>query len=72
MQWKQSARIRSRVEERTREHENYESKLKDISQDQSTSRRLQGAISFLMPDEEHLGGFSQMGFHVISYVQMND
>ena len=23
---------------------------------------------FLMPDEEHLGGFSHMGFHVISFV----
>ena len=23
---------------------------------------------FLMPDEENLGGFSQMGFHIISYV----
>ena len=33
---------------------------------------MQGAIAFLMPDEEHLGGFSQMGFHIISYVQMND
>ena len=22
-----------------------------------------------MPDEEHLGGFSQMGFQVISYVE---
>ena len=58
MQWKQSARIRSRVEERTREHEKYESKLKDISQDQSTSRIMQGAISFLFPHEEHLGGVS--------------
>ena len=44
---------------------NYES---DVSQDQSASRRLQGAISFLILDEEHLGGFSQMGFHVISCV----
>ena len=24
---------------------------------------------FLMPNEEHLGGFSQMGFHVISCVE---
>ena len=24
---------------------------------------------FLMLDEEHLGGFSQMGFHVISCVE---
>ena len=63
---------RNRVGERTREHENYDSKLKDISQDQSASHRLQGSISFLMTDEEHLGGFSHMGFHVISCVQMND
>ena len=61
-----------RIGEQTIEHENYESKLKDISQDQSASCRLQGAISFLMPDEEHLGGFSQMSFHVISSAQMND
>ena len=46
--------------------------LKDISQDQSASHRLQGAISFLMLDEEHLGGFSRMFFHVNSCVQMND
>ena len=63
-----SVRRRLGVGEQTREHENYESKLKDISQDQFASHRLQGAISFLMPDEEHLGGFSQMGFHVISCV----
>ena len=61
-----------RVGEQTIEHENYESKLKDISQDQFASHRLQGAISFLMPDEKHLGVFSHMGFHVISCVQMND
>ena len=72
LQWEQTARSRSRVDEKTREHENYESELKDISQYQSVSRRLQGAISFLMHDEEHLGGFSQMGFHIISCVQMND
>ena len=48
----------SRVEELTREHENYKSKLKDISQDHSASWRLQGDVTFLMPDEEHLGGFS--------------
>ena len=30
-------------------------------------------ISFIwfFPYEEHLGGLSQMGFHVIPYVQMN-
>ena len=67
-----TTRSRTRVEERTIEHENYEYELKDISQDQSASHRLQGAISFLIRDEEHLGGFSQIGFHVISYVQMND
>ena len=72
LQQERTARSRIRVDERTIEHENYESKLKDISQDQSASRRLQAAISFLMPNEEHLGGFSQMGFHVISCVQMND
>ena len=54
--------------EKDKEHENCESKLKYTSQDQSASRRLQGAISFLIPDEEYLGGFSQMGFHVISCV----
>ena len=59
-------------EEYDKEHENYEFDLKDISQVQSASRRMQSAISFLMPDEEHLGGFSQMGFHVISCVQWND
>ena len=26
---------------------------------------MQGIVSFLMPDEEHLGGFSHMGFHII-------
>ena len=26
--------------------------------------------TFLMRDEEHLGGFSQMGFHVISCVEL--
>ena len=72
MQEEQTARSRSRVNERTREHENYESELKDISQYQSASHILQGAISFLMPNAEHLGGFSQMGFHIISCVQMND
>ena len=61
----------SRVEELTREHEKYKSKLKDISQDHSASRRVQGDANFLMPDEEHLGGFSQMGLHIISYVRMN-
>ena len=69
---KQTARSRNRVEEQTREHESHKYELKYISQDRSMSRRLQGTISFLMPDEEHLGGFSQMGFHVISCVQMND
>ena len=54
----QTTRSRSRVEEKTREHENYESKIKYISQDPFASRILQGAISFLMRDEEHLGGFS--------------
>ena len=63
-----TARSRIRVEEKTREHENHNFELKDTSQDQSASRRLKGVISFLMPDEEHLGGFSQMGFHVISCV----
>ena len=59
-----TARSRSRVEEQAREHEKYEFELKDISQYQSASHILQGAISFLMPNEEHLCGFSQMGFHV--------
>ena len=36
----QAARCRSRIEEQTREHGNYKSKLKDTSQDQSASRRL--------------------------------
>ena len=53
----QTPRSKIRVEERTREHDNYDSELKDISQDKSASHRLQGAISFLMPDEEHLVGF---------------
>ena len=66
MRCEQTARSRIRVEERTREHENYKYELKEISQDQSTSRILQGAIPFLMLDEEHLGGFSHMGFNVIS------
>ena len=64
----QTTRSRSRLEEQTREHEKYEFELKYISQDQFVSCILQGAISFLMSDEEHLGGFSQMGFHVISCV----
>ena len=72
MQCEKTARSRSILGEQTKEHENYDSELKDISQDHPASHRLQGAISFLMPDEEHLGGFSQMGFHVISCVQMND
>ena len=68
MQGEKTARSRSRVEEIDREHENYKSKLKDISQDESVSRRLQGDLTFLMPYEEHLSGFSQMGFHLISWV----
>ena len=72
MQWEKTTRHRSRVEEQTRDHESHKSELKDISQEQSASRRLQGAISFVMPDEEHHGSFSHMGFHVISCDQMDD
>ena len=64
----QTIRIRSRVEELTREHEKYKSKLKYLSQDHSVSCILQGDVTFLMPDEEHLNGFSQMNFHVNSCV----
>ena len=72
LQWEQTVRSRSRVDGWTKEHENYDSELKDICQDHSASYKLQDSISFLIPDEEHLGGFSQMGFYVISYVQVND
>ena len=66
-------RIDSRVKERklkrskTREHERREFCI-DCREDLEKSLQAECADErchiFLMPDEEHLCGFSQMGFHV--------
>ena len=75
----QTARSRCRVEEKNKEHDNHKSNssrhiLRSVCVKTYLKISLHPADckvlhSFLMPDEEHLGGFSQMGFHVISCVE---